>query len=69
MDQEEAAERAELISRMFALVTAKLEDGATIAAESQRRLPTEELRASAAKLRGLAHEIMTIADGIGSLVS
>ena len=43
MDQEEQEERAELISRMFALLTAKLEDAATLAAESQSRRASAEL--------------------------
>lgn len=53
-------DQAELLSRLFALVTAQLEDGATVALAGQRRQPLvgqhERARALEAQLRD-AHSI------------
>ena len=68
MDQDELDRRAELISRMFALITGKLEDGATIAAESQGRVPLDELRGNAEKLQDLLAECIVVVDGAAALL-
>ena len=68
-DCEAQEERAELISRTFALITAKCEDAATLAAESQGRQPSEVLRENAEKLRDLTSEISTVIDRITELLA
>lgn len=68
MDPEDPENRAELISRMFALLTAKLEDAATIAAECQSRLPPEKLRAEAAKVQDLVSETATVTAAVSALL-
>jgi hypothetical protein len=67
-DPEDQENLAELISRMFALLTAKLEDAATIAAECQARLPLEQLRGGAAKLEDLVSEAGTVAASVSALL-
>lgn len=67
-DPEDQVNRAELISRMFALLTAKLEDAATIAAECQARLSPEQLGVGAAKLEDLGAETATIAAAVSVLL-
>lgn len=68
MDEEQQRERADLISRMFALITAKLEDAATIAAECQRRRTREELRDNAMKLHELCTEATSITEAVTVLL-
>lgn len=67
-DAEDQENPAELISRMFALLTAKLEDAATIAAECQGRLPSEQLREGAAKLEDLVSQTATVAAAVSALL-
>lgn len=68
MDEEQRQERADLISRIFALITAKLEDAATIAVECQRRLTHEELRDNAVKLHELCTEATSITEAVTALL-
>ena len=56
MDDEQKRERADLISRLFALITMKLEDAVGIAADCQGRRSWEELRQDAGKLETLIAE-------------
>ena len=67
-DAEDQENRAELISRMFALLTAKLEDAATIAAQCQARLPPEQLRDTAAELEHLVSQTATVAAAVSALL-
>ena len=68
MDEEQRQERAELIARMFALLTAKLEDGAGIAADAQARdLPPEQVHHAANRLIELGRDVMTVAEAIAGL--
>jgi hypothetical protein len=60
-DEEDQEERADLIARMFALLTAKLEDAAGIAADCQARRPAEELCEGADKLVTLSEEATVLA--------
>ena len=70
MNDREALEvRADLISRTFALITAKCEDAASLAAESQRRHSSEVLRENAEKLRDLMSETSTVIDCITALLA
>lgn len=70
MDEQQRQERAELIARMFALLTAKLEDGAGIAADAQARdLPPEQVHDAANHLIELGQEVATIAQAIEGLNS
>ena len=70
MDEEQRQEQAELIARMFALLTAKLEDGAGTASDAQARdLAPEQVRDAANRLIELGQEIATIAEAIAGLNS
>ena len=44
MDEEQQRERADLLSRLLALITMKLEDGSAVVADCVERRSTEELR-------------------------
>ena len=68
MDDEQQREQADLISRMFALITMKLEDAAGIAAECQGRRPIAELRKGADKLEVLITEVGTVLAGTAALL-
>lgn len=68
MVAEAEAERADLIARMFALLTAKLEDAAEIAAGCQARRPPEELRELADKLITMTQEAALIATAAQALL-
>lgn len=68
MDEEQRREKTELIARMFALITMKLEDGAGIAADAQAcDLPPEQAQDAANRLIELGREIMTVAEAIAGL--
>ena len=69
MDQEQQRERAGLVSRLFALITMKLEDAAGIAADCQGQLPLEELRESAEKLDALISEAATVLAGAAAVLT
>ena len=68
IDREREDERAELVSRLFALLTSRLEDGATIAADCQGARPAQELDQGAERLRDIAQDAATIAEAIVELV-
>ena len=68
MDEEKRQERAKLIARLFTLLTAKLEDGAGIAADAQTRdLPPEQVHEAGNQLIELGREVMTLAEAIAGL--
>lgn len=67
-DAEDQKQRAELISRLFALLTAKLEDGSAIAANCQARLTAGQLRDGAAELGELVGEAGTLAAAVSALL-
>ena len=69
MDEDQQRERADLLSRLFALITMKLEDAAGIAAECQGRRLTEELRERVEKLDVLLIEVGTIVAGTAALLA
>jgi hypothetical protein len=63
-------ERQELISRLFALLTAKLEDAAGVAAEGQGRgIDSPALMALATSVREAAQEVHTLADALAVIAS
>ena len=68
MDEEQQLERADLIARLFALITMKLEDAAGIAAECQGRRPIAELRDGAEKLDPLITEVGSLLAGSAALL-
>jgi len=68
-DPEAAQERAELLSGMFALITVKLEDAATIAVDCQGRVPPEDLLEHGQKLRELITETSTVLDAALALIA
>lgn len=57
MDEDE---RAALISRMFALLTMKFEDGAEAAARGQGRHEADQLQEIAGRILALAEEAVTV---------
>lgn len=67
-DLEAREERAELVSRTFALITAKLEDAATLATECQGRHPPTALRENAENLRDMLAEAITALDCVIALL-
>jgi hypothetical protein len=67
-DAEDQDKRAELLSRMFALLTAKCEDAATIAVECQARLTADLLREGAAELEDVLGEAATLAAAVSALL-
>lgn len=69
MDKQQQRERADLISRLFALITMQLEDAAGIAADCQGRLPRQELLDGAEKLDALISEAATVLAGAAALLA
>ena len=67
-DREAQEERAELISRTFALITAKCEDSATLASECQGSHSNQMLRENGERLRDLISEAGTIVDCVMALL-
>lgn len=66
-DGEDSDGRADLISRLFALLTARLEDAATIAAECQGRGYGEDHPQRAQQLASLIDEAATVNQAILAL--
>ena len=69
MDEEQQRGAADLLSRLFALITMKLEDAAGIAADCQGRRPIEELREGVEKLDVLIAEVGTVLAGTAALLA
>lgn len=67
-DAEDQEQQAELVSRVFALLTAKLEDASAIAANCQARLTAAQLRSGAAELEDLVAEAGTLAAAASALL-
>ena len=65
-DEAEQEHRRQWISAAFALVTAKLEDAATIAVEGQGRHSIDQLRTCAEQIAGLAGGVATIAGALAA---
>ena len=61
--------RAEQLSAVFALLTGKLEDAASFAADGQGRRPHDELQRYASQIAELANEAATIAGAIAVLLT
>jgi hypothetical protein len=68
-DEAEDEHRAEQLSQVFALLTAKLEDAATLAADGQGRRPDGELLRFASQIAELTNEAATIAGAIAALLT
>ena len=64
MDEEQQRERADLLSRLFAMITMKPKNAAGIAAECQGKRPLEELRDGAHKLDVLITAVGIVLVGI-----
>ncbi len=59
----------DLIFRLFALLTAKFEDGASLAANGQGRdHDSQAAKLLADGIQGIAEEIAIVADAIGALI-
>jgi acyl-CoA reductase-like NAD-dependent aldehyde dehydrogenase len=69
VDQERQDERADLVSRLFAQLTSRFEDAATIAAECQGAPPSDELSQGAERLREMGQDAATIAEVIVDLIA
>ena len=61
--------RAEQLSAVFALLTGKLEDSATLAADGQGRHPDVDLFRYASQIAELATEAATIAGVVADLLN
>ena len=67
MDREE---HRELIRRLFALMTGKLEDAAGVAADGQApAIEASAVQVLAARLRSASEEITTLSDAVLALVT
>ena len=63
-------ERENLVGQLFALLTAKFEDGASIASDGQGGgASAEDLRALAARLHELGQECIVLADAVMAIVA
>lgn len=60
-------EQAELISRLFALLTAQLEDGAALAMEGQARHARQDLHDQAQALEARVRDAHTLAEALAIL--
>jgi hypothetical protein len=59
------SERRDLAARMFALLTARFEDGATVALDGQGRKVADDMRSGLAeRLRAIAAEILILAEAV-----
>lgn len=61
-------ERADALSRLFALLTARLEDVSTLAAEGQGRRSGAELRDIARRIHDFANDCATITAAVTALL-
>ena len=61
--------RAEQLSAVFALLTGKLEDAATVAADGQGPHPDADLLGYASQITGLVSEAAKIASAIAALLA
>ena len=68
-NEAEDEHRAKQLSQVFALLTAKLEDAATLAADGQGWHPENELLVCASQIADLASEAATIAGAIAALLT
>lgn len=68
-DDAEKEYRSEQLSRALALMTAKLEDAATLAVEGQAPLADEALHSLAQQIADLAGEAATVANAMAALLS
>lgn len=68
-DEVQDEDRAEHLSAVFALLTGKLEDAATLAADGQGRHPDDELLVRASQIAVLANEAATIAGAVAALMN
>ena len=68
-DEAEDEYRAEQLSAVFALLTGKLEDAATLAADGQGRHPDNELLSYSSQIADLATEAATIAGAVAALLA
>ena len=60
---------ADQLSAVFALLTGKLEDATTLAADGQGRHPEDELLGYASQIRELANEAATFAGALAALLA
>lgn len=68
-DEVQDQDHAERISAVFALLTAKLEDAATLAVDGQGRRPDELLLSCADQIATLTSEACTIAGALAALLA
>ncbi len=67
-DEVEDEHRGDQLSAVFALLTGKLEDAATLAADGQGRHSDDELQGYVNQIAELANETATIAGAIAALL-
>ena len=68
-NEAEDEHRTEQLSAVFALLTGKLEDAASLGADGQGRHPEDELLHYASQITELASEAATIASAVAALLN
>ena len=68
-NEAEDEHRTEQLSAVFALLTGKLEDAASFAADGQGQHPDAELLSYASQIAELANEAATIASAVAALLN
>ena len=68
-NEAEDEHRTEQLSAVFALLTGKLEDAATFAADGQGKHPDDELLSYASQIAKLASEAATLASALAALLN
>lgn len=68
MNDIEDEDRVKRIASAFALLTAKLEDAAALAADGQSRRTNVELQGLAGRIADLSEEVTTVAAVLGALL-
>ena len=65
----DASEHADLMSRLFAVLTGRLEDAAEIAAGGLGRTGTESAYSRASQLITIGREVATVSEAVAALCS
>lgn len=64
----DAQEQGELLSRLFAMLTTTMEDGAALAVEGQGKTPLEKRLELAGRIEGLGEDILTLSRAVQTIV-
>lgn len=61
-------EQGELLSRLFAMLTTTMEDGAALAVEGQGKAPPELRLELAGRIEGLGEDILTLSRAVQAIL-